>query len=133
MTRVVPDQTFYPSPKMAMSAPPETLAYVAMLNPRGGSDALALLDVDEAGFDKMDRALLLTIVDKFAGGPVGVETLSAAISEETDTIMDVYEPYLMQVGFLQRTPRGRVATRHAYVHLGLDAPRSAQASLFGDA
>jgi Holliday junction DNA helicase RuvB len=81
-------------------------------------DALALLDVDEAGFDKMDRALLLTIIDKFAGGPVGVETLSAAVGEERDTIEDVYEPYLIQEGFLVRTPKGRMATALAYTHFG---------------
>jgi Holliday junction DNA helicase RuvB len=81
-------------------------------------DALRLLDVDEAGFDKMDRALLLTIVDKFNGGPVGLDTLSAAVGEERDTIEDVYEPYLIQEGFLARTPKGRVATALAYRHFG---------------
>jgi Holliday junction DNA helicase RuvB len=81
-------------------------------------DALALLDVDEAGFDKMDRALLLTILDKFAGGPVGIDTLAAAVGEERDTIEDVYEPYLIQEGFLARTPKGRVATALAYDHFG---------------
>jgi Holliday junction DNA helicase RuvB len=85
-------------------------------------DALALLDVDALGLDDVDRRILLAIVDKFDGGPVGVDTLAAATSEETDTIMDVYEPYLIQLGFLQRTPRGRVATRRAYEHLGLPAP-----------
>ena len=78
--------------------------------------ALAMLDVDEAGFDEMDRRLLLTIIDKFDGGPVGVETLSAAVSEEKDTIEDLYEPYLIQEGYLDRTPRGRMATRRAYQH-----------------
>ena len=78
--------------------------------------ALAMLDVDEAGFDEMDRRLLLTIIDKFGGGPVGVETLSAAVSEEKDTIEDLYEPYLIQEGYLDRTPRGRMATRRAYEH-----------------
>jgi Holliday junction DNA helicase RuvB len=81
-------------------------------------DALALLDVDDAGFDKMDRALMLTIIDKFAGGPVGLDTLSAAVAEERDTIEDVYEPYLIQEGFLARTPKGRVATALAYAHFG---------------
>src|SRR5262245_42600306 len=81
-------------------------------------DALALLDVDEAGFDKMDRALLLTIIDKFSGGPVGLETLAAAVGEERDTIEDVYEPYLIQEGLAARTPRGRVATARARAHLG---------------
>jgi Holliday junction DNA helicase RuvB len=80
--------------------------------------ALALLEVDHRGFDRMDRALLLTIIDKFGGGPVGVETLAAAVGEERDTIEDVYEPFLIQQGFLNRTPRGRVATPLAYAHLG---------------
>jgi Holliday junction DNA helicase RuvB len=81
-------------------------------------DALRLLDVDEAGFDKMDRALLLTIVDKFSGGPVGLDTLAAAVGEERDTIEDVYEPFLIQEGFLVRTAKGRVATALAYAHFG---------------
>ncbi|HMM41955.1 MAG TPA: Holliday junction branch migration DNA helicase RuvB [Thermomicrobiales bacterium] len=85
-------------------------------------DAMSLLDVDQLGLDDVDRRILFAIVEKFDGGPVGVDTLAAATSEETDTIMDVYEPYLIQLGFLQRTPRGRVATRRAYVHLGLPAP-----------
>ena len=81
-------------------------------------DALALLDIDQAGFDKMDRALLLTIIDKFTGGPVGIDTLAAAIGEERDTIEDVYEPFLIQEGYLARTPKGRVATALAYGHFG---------------
>jgi holliday junction DNA helicase RuvB len=94
-------------------------------------DALALLDVDEAGFDKMDRALLLTIVDKFAGGPVGLDTLAAAVGEERDTIEDVYEPFLIQEGFLARTSKGRVATALAYSHFGRNAgtPPAAQQKL----
>lgn len=84
--------------------------------------ALDMLDVDGLGLDDIDRRILRAIIEKFDGGPVGVETLAAATAEETDTIMDVYEPYLIQLGFLQRTPRGRVATRHAYQHLGLTAP-----------
>lgn len=84
--------------------------------------ALALLEIDEVGFDKMDRAILLTIVEKFNGGPVGIETIAAAIGEEKNTIEDVYEPYLLQEGFLQRTPRGRVATVRAYQHLGITRP-----------
>jgi Holliday junction DNA helicase RuvB len=83
------------------------------------SAGLAMLEVDARGLDDTDRRLLRTLVEKFAGGPVGVETLAAAISEERDTIEDVYEPYLMQQGFLQRTPRGRVATALAWDHLGL--------------
>jgi Holliday junction DNA helicase RuvB len=84
-------------------------------------DALGLLEVDEAGFDKMDRALLLAIIDKFAGGPVGLDTLAAAIGEERDTIEDVYEPFLIQEGFLARTPKGRVATAIAYGYFGRHA------------
>jgi holliday junction DNA helicase RuvB len=84
-------------------------------------DALRLLEVDEAGFDKMDRALLLTIIDKFAGGPVGLDTLAAAVGEERDTIEDVYEPFLIQEGFLARTPKGRVATAIAYGYFGRTA------------
>jgi Holliday junction DNA helicase RuvB len=87
--------------------------------------AMSLLDVDELGLDDIDRRILLAIVDKFDGGPVGVDTLAAATSEEPDTIIDVYEPYLIQLGFLQRTPRGRIATRHAYNHLGLVMPARA--------
>ena len=82
-------------------------------------EALAKLEVDSIGLDEIDHKLLLTIVEKFNGGPVGLETLAAAISEESDTIMDVYEPYLLQLGFLERTPRGRTATHLAYQHLGL--------------
>ncbi len=96
-------------------------------------EALSLLEVDHLGLDDVDRRILVAIVDKFGGGPVGVETLAAAISEETDTIMDVYEPYLIQLGFLQRTPRGRVATRGAYEHLKRDVPTALttdQRSLF---
>ena len=81
-------------------------------------EALLMLEVDRLGLDKMDTMLLLTLIDKFAGGPVGVETLSAAIGEEKDTIEDVYEPFLIQAGFIQRTPRGRVATALAFNHFG---------------
>jgi len=84
--------------------------------------ALSRLEVDEAGFDEMDRRILLTIIEKFDGGPVGIETIAAAVAEPRDTIEDVYEPYLLQNGFLQRTPRGRIATRHAYAHLGIRFP-----------
>lgn len=80
--------------------------------------ALDMLEIDSLGFDKMDRRILLTIIDKFSGGPVGVESLAAALHEERDAIEDLYEPYLIQEGFLHRTPRGRVATRIAYEHLG---------------
>jgi Holliday junction DNA helicase RuvB len=84
--------------------------------------ALKLLEVDENGFDEVDRKLLRTIIDKFAGGPVGLNTIAAAISEEQDAIEDIYEPYLIQIGFLDRTPRGRKATALAYGYFGLIAP-----------
>lgn len=86
--------------------------------------ALDLLDVDVHGFDMMDRKLLLTLIEKFDGGPVGIESMAAAISEERGTIEDVIEPYLIQQGFLMRTPRGRMATKNAYLHFGLAAPAS---------
>jgi holliday junction DNA helicase RuvB len=82
--------------------------------------ALNMLDVDAKGFDYMDRKLLLAIIEKFSGGPVGLDNLAAAIGEEKDTIEDVIEPYLIQQGFLQRTPRGRIATDHAYLHFGYE-------------
>jgi holliday junction DNA helicase RuvB len=87
--------------------------------------ALSMLDVDAAGLDVMDRKLLHAVMDKFGGGPVGVDNLAAAISEERDTIEDVLEPYLIQQGYLQRTPRGRVATVAAYRHFGLAQPARA--------
>ena len=93
------------------------------------SQALDMLEVDEAGLDRLDREILLTVCEKFEGGPVGLSTLAVAVAEEQDTIEDVYEPYLLQRGFLKRTPRGRVATAAAYAHLGLKRPESA-ASLF---
>ena len=91
---------------------------------------LELLEIDEMGFDQMDRMILLTIIDKFGGGPVGLDTIAASISEEGDTIEDVYEPYLIQHGFLNRTPRGRVATPAAYSHFGRAIGESLQAKLF---
>lgn len=95
-------------------------------------ESLDALEVDKAGLDKMDRLLLETIIGKFSGGPVGVDTLAVAISEEVDTITDVYEPFLIQAGFVSRTARGRVATVHAYHHLGLQPPKKAgeQSDLF---
>ena len=81
--------------------------------------ALEKLEIDELGLDNIDRKILECIILKYAGGPVGVETLAATIGEETETLEDVYEPYLMQIGFLGRTPRGRIATPNAYEHLGL--------------
>jgi len=92
--------------------------------------ALALLEVDPLGLDDMDRRVLQTIIEKFDGGPVGLETIGAALSEEPDTIMDVVEPYLLQLGFLDRTPRGRVATRRAYEHLGIAYEEPPQPNLF---
>jgi Holliday junction DNA helicase RuvB len=84
------------------------------------SEALELFEVDHKGLDPMDRKLLKLIIDKFEGGPVGIESLSAALGEERDTLEDVYEPYLLQEGFIQRTPRGRTATKQAYDHLGVE-------------
>jgi len=89
-----------------------------VITKRVTEEALKMLEVDPRGFDKMDTLLLVTLIDKFDGGPVGVETLAAAIGEEKDTIEDVYEPFLIQAGFLHRTPRGRVATSLAYEHFG---------------
>jgi Holliday junction DNA helicase RuvB len=83
--------------------------------------ALHMLEVDEKGLDKMDRHILSTIIEKFDGGPIGLSSLSAAVSEEKDTIEDVYEPFLIQQGYIKRTPQGRVATRLAYIHLGIEA------------
>ena len=91
---------------------------------RVANDALGMLEVDDLGLDDVDRKVLRTIVEKFDGGPVGLDTIAAAISEEPDTIMDVYEPFLLQLGFIDRTPRGRVATRRAYDHLGISFPAS---------
>ncbi|MFC1909645.1 Holliday junction branch migration DNA helicase RuvB, partial [Chloroflexota bacterium] len=82
-------------------------------------EALTKLEVDHIGLDEIDHKVLRTIIDKFNGGPVGLDTIAASISEESDTIMEVYEPYLLQLGFLERTPRGRLATQRAYQHLGL--------------
>ena len=102
-------------------------------------EALGQLEIDALGLDAMDRELLRVLIDRFGGGPAGLETLAAAVSEEPDTIMDVYEPYLLKIGFLQRTPRGRVASRLAYDHLGLayhheaeEAEERLQPTLFGD-
>jgi Holliday junction DNA helicase RuvB len=89
-------------------------------------EALALMEVDDLGLDEIDRKVLKTIIEKFGGGPVGLDTIAASISEESDTIMDVYEPYLLQLGFLDRTPRGRTATRRAYEHLGIAPPERSE-------
>ncbi|TVR22261.1 MAG: Holliday junction branch migration DNA helicase RuvB [Anaerolineaceae bacterium] len=99
-------------------------------------DALQLMEIDHLGLDEIDRLILQTIIEKFGGGPVGLDTIAAAISEDRATIMDVYEPYLLQLGFLDRTPRGRIATPHAYEHIGIpypddhDNPSSDQPTLF---
>ena len=85
-------------------------------------EALALMEIDHLGLDDVDRRILSTIIEKFGGGPVGLDTIGAAISEDSATIMDVYEPYLIQLGFIDRTPRGRACTEHAYNHLGIDFP-----------
>jgi Holliday junction DNA helicase RuvB len=87
-------------------------------------EALALLNIDHLGLDDVDRRILAIIIEKYSGGPVGLETIAAAISEDSATIMDVCEPYLLQLGFLARTPRGRVATVGAYEHLGIPPPQN---------
>lgn len=102
------------------------------INKHVAEQALSMLEIDWLGLDDLDHRVLLAIIEKFGGGPVGLDTLAASISEEGDTIMDVVEPYLLQLGFLDRTNRGRVATRAAYNHLHLEYPeRSEQGSLFG--
>lgn len=87
-------------------------------------DALALMEIDALGLDEIDRRILSIIIEKFSGGPVGLETIAAAISEDSATIMDVYEPYLIQLGFIDRTPRGRACTKHAYRHLNIAYPEA---------
>jgi Holliday junction DNA helicase RuvB len=91
--------------------------------------ALERLEVDAAGLDPMDRKILSTLIDKFGGGPVGLETIATAVGEQADTVEDVYEPYLLMEGYLYRTPRGRVATPRGYAHLGRKIPSGAQAQL----
>lgn len=93
-----------------------------IVNQNTAADALSMLEVDNEGFDIMDRKLLLAIIDKFMGGPVGLDNVAAAIGEERETIEDVLEPFLIQQGFLQRTPRGRIVTDKAYLHFGIDKP-----------
>ena len=90
--------------------------------------ALAMLEVDRLGLDIMDRKLLLAVIEKFAGGPVGIDNLAAAVGEERDTLEDVVEPYLIQQGLLQRTPRGRVAAVTAYRHFGIVEPRGTRSA-----
>ncbi|MFH1385997.1 MAG: Holliday junction branch migration DNA helicase RuvB, partial [Patescibacteria group bacterium] len=92
--------------------------------------ALAMLEIDQLGLEPVDRQILRHIIEKFDGGPVGLQALAAVVHEEQDTIEDVYEPYLLQLGFIGRTPRGRIATRSAYEHLGLKYPDEPQEKLF---
>ncbi len=101
----------------------------AVISQKICEDALGHLGIDEQGLDATDRALLTAIIEKFSGGPVGLSTLAAAMAEEKETIEDIYEPFLMQIGFLQRTPKGRMATKHAYKHLDMETPKDAP-SLF---
>jgi len=99
------------------------------INEKIAQESLAMLDIDELGLEPVDRLIINTIIEKFNGGPVGIETLAAATFEDKDTICDIYEPYLMQIGFLARTPQGRIATAAAYKHLGLRPPEDAQKRL----
>jgi Holliday junction DNA helicase RuvB len=99
------------------------------LNNDAVTESLKLLGVDERGLNPSDRALLKTIVDKFSGGPVGLNTLAAALSEEEGTIEEFNEPYLLQIGFIERTPRGRIVTVHGYGHLGVNPPKDLQEKL----
>ncbi|HUT84621.1 MAG TPA: Holliday junction branch migration DNA helicase RuvB [Thermodesulfobacteriota bacterium] len=101
-----------------------------MITKQVADEALEMMEIDKKGLDKMDKSILLTIMDKFDGGPVGIETLSISLHEEKDTIEDVYEPFLIQIGYLNRTARGRIATRLAYEHFGRKPARSAQEELF---
>jgi len=91
--------------------------------------ALTVFEVDDFGLDKVDRSILIAIIDRFNGGPVGLSTLSIAVGEEPETVEDAYEPFLLQSGLIKRTPRGRVATEHAYAHLGIDRPETPQGTL----
>jgi Holliday junction DNA helicase RuvB len=100
------------------------------IDERTALDALAMLEVDLLGLDVIDRRILQTIVEKYDGGPVGLDTIAVSVSEDPETVEDVYEPFLMQLGFLARTPRGRVATKLAYEHLGLVRASSEQPRLF---
>ena len=101
--------------------------YDGIINEKIANESLDILMIDECGLDCTDRALLKLIIEKFDGGPVGVETISAAIGEDVRTIEDVCEPYLLQAGLLQRTPRGRKVTRQAFIHLGCILPNEQQA------
>jgi Holliday junction DNA helicase RuvB len=101
-----------------------------LLDRQVAEQALDLMNVDRLGLDDLDRRVLLTIIEKYSGGPVGLNTIAASVSEEPDTIMDVVEPYLLQLGFLERTPQGRLATRLAYDHLDIQYQRNDQGRLF---
>jgi Holliday junction DNA helicase RuvB len=103
----------------------------AEITREGARRALALLEVDEHGFDEVDRKILATLIESYRGGPAGIQALAAAVGEDRGTLEDLYEPFLIQEGFLQRPPRGRVATRRAYEHLGYPPPSGAAGSLFG--
>jgi holliday junction DNA helicase RuvB len=92
-------------------------------------EALTVFEVDDLGLDKVDRSILFAIIDRFNGGPVGLSTLSIAVAEEPETVEDAYEPFLLQTGLIKRTPRGRVATEHAYAHLGIERPETPQGTL----
>jgi Holliday junction DNA helicase RuvB len=105
-------------------------SHVKKLSHEVAAEGLRELDVDDRGLDTMDRRLLTTLIEKFSGGPVGIDTLAVALSEDVDTVSDVYEPFLIQCGFIARTPRGRQATEHAYKHLGKPAPKVSQDQLF---
>jgi Holliday junction DNA helicase RuvB len=100
-----------------------------VIDERVAEEALEVFEVDELGLDKVDRAILEAIVHRFGGGPVGLSTLAIAVGEEPETVEDAYEPFLLQSGLMKRTPRGRMATEHAYVHLGLDPPADPQGKL----
>ena len=92
-------------------------------------EALTVFEVDDLGLDKVDRSILIAIIDRFSGGPVGLSTLSIAVAEEPETVEDAYEPFLLQSGLIKRTPRGRVATEHAYAHLGIERPDTPQGTM----
>ena len=92
-------------------------------------EALTVFEVDDLGLDKVDRSILIAIIDRFSGGPVGLSTLSIAVAEEPETVEDAYEPFLLQSGLIKRTPRGRIATEHAYAHLGIERPDTPQGTL----
>ncbi|HIE21606.1 MAG TPA: Holliday junction branch migration DNA helicase RuvB [Acidimicrobiia bacterium] len=100
-----------------------------VIDEKAAEEALEVFEVDELGLDKVDRAILEAIVHRFGGGPVGLSTLAIAVGEEPETVEDAYEPFLLQSGLMKRTPRGRMATEHAYVHLGLDPPADPQGKL----